>query len=86
MPRTDSKTRSCAPLRLAPMLLLAGCATTLPPSGAPCPEMPDPPVAQRSPPATPYSETAAKDIETWRAQLTTTPPTPGSASQDGRGD
>lgn len=50
-------------------LLLAGCATTSPPSVSECPPIPSKPVSVTSAPSVTYSQSAATDISRWRETL-----------------
>lgn len=71
MLRLNERKRS-ALITLLPMLLLAGCATQLPPSVASSPQLPPKPAARQPMPPLPYSASAQIDIERWQKQLTAT--------------
>lgn len=71
MLRLKEKKRSVL-ITLLSMLLLAGCATPLPPSVASSPQLPPKPAARQPMPPLPYSASARIDIERWQRQLTDT--------------
>lgn len=71
MPPLNEKKRF-ALITLLPMLLLAGCATPLPPSAVSCPQLPPKPVARQQMPPLSYSASARIDTEQWRKRLTDT--------------
>ena len=60
-------------LLMALALSLTGCATPSPPVIQP--HLPAPPDLTQPPPPEPYSQSARRDIQTWRQKLTATPPT-----------
>ena len=63
-------------LLLLPAMLLAGCATTSPTSSVDCPAPPSMPAAQQPQPPVNYSLSVEQLLQTWRAKLMGTPPTP----------
>ena len=54
---------------LAPLLVLAGCATPSAPSALVCPQIPSKPAARQPIPDYDYLERAKTDIETWQSEL-----------------
>ena len=62
---------------MALVLLLAGCATRLPPSVVESPSLPKRPELTQPLPSETYSSRAQSDIEGWQKKLTDTLPTFG---------
>lgn len=63
-------------LPLLLVMLLGGCATTLPTSSVDCPAPPSMPAAVTPQPSEPYSTRAQRNMERWREMLRATPTTP----------